>query len=139
MERSGCGGAVTRGHRPVPEEGTGTALAAASTARAGPFRSGDAGPEDDRPPPLHRTSDPARSVPVDPSLIYDLTRELRRRALSGTLEALGPGRAAQTTEALARGQRILFAYDDEELYVETPTDRIIRDEGTGRTIGVRRI
>ncbi len=71
--------------------------------------------------------------------LYDLTREMRRRAIDGSLDSRFPGRADTIEKALSRGQRILFAPDDEEFYVETPLDRIIHDEGTGRTIGARRL
>jgi len=76
---------------------------------------------------------------VDSGLVYDVTREMRRRALDGALASLGRDRAEQIAAALATGQRILFAVDDEELYVETPMDRIIHDSSTGRSIGVRRL
>lgn len=76
---------------------------------------------------------------MDPGLLYDVTRELRRGALTGSLASMDPERAARVTEALAGGQRILFSHDDEEIYVETPMDRVLHDGGTGRTIGVRRV
>jgi len=76
---------------------------------------------------------------MDTGFLYDVTREERRRALTAPLASGDPDRAARITEALARGQRILFAYDDGELYVETPMDRILHDDSSGRPIGARRV
>ncbi len=76
---------------------------------------------------------------MDSGFQYDLTRELRRRAIDGSWGPMDSSRAAKITEALAAGQRILFVPDDEELYVETPMDRILHDASTGRSIGARRL
>jgi len=76
---------------------------------------------------------------MDPGSLYDVTREERRRAFTGPLVPEDPVRAARIAEALAARQRILFAYDDEEFYVETPMDRILHDDGSGRPIGARRV
>lgn len=70
---------------------------------------------------------------------YDLTREMRRLALTGALESRYPDKSEPITEALERGRRILFAPDDEQIYVETPTDRVLTDDRTGRAFGALRI
>jgi hypothetical protein len=76
---------------------------------------------------------------LDPELHYDVTREMRRRAIDGTLAASEPERAATIAEALAAGMRIHFALDDETLHVVTPSDRTSHDPSAGRAIGVRRL
>ena len=76
---------------------------------------------------------------MDSGHLYDLTRELRRRALDGSLASRFPGRSESIHAALLEGRRILFAPDDEELYVEAPLDRVFLDESTGREIGARRL
>ena len=76
---------------------------------------------------------------MDSGHLYDLTRELRRRALDGSLASHDPDRSDSITEALLAGRRILFAPDDEQLYVEASLDRVFRDVSTGREIGARRL
>ena len=41
----------------------------------------------------------------------------------------------QLVEALASGQRIFFAPDDGNLYVERPLDRVFIDPATGNPMG----
>lgn len=76
---------------------------------------------------------------VRPDSWYDLTRELRRLALRGTLEERYPAEARSIRNALVHGGRIVFSPDDEQFYQEFPMDRFLRDPGTGRTMAVRRL
>ncbi len=71
--------------------------------------------------------------------LYDLSREMRRRAINGSLESVHPKSAHRIEEALESGHRVLFDVDDELIFVETPVDRVYHDRMTGRPIGARRL
>ncbi len=70
---------------------------------------------------------------------YDVTRELRRLALSGKLEERFPEQATAMEQALLAGGRIVFSPDEEEFYQEFEMDQILHDPRTGRACGVRRL
>ncbi|MBA4685037.1 MAG: hypothetical protein H2076_08615 [Planctomycetes bacterium] len=66
---------------------------------------------------------------------YDFSYEARRLVLSGQLKRERPRMHQQLVEALASGQRIFFAPDDGNLYVERPLDRVFIDPATGNPMG----
>ena len=66
---------------------------------------------------------------------YDFSWEARRLVLSGQLERERPRMHQQLVEALASGQRIFFAPDDGNLYVERRLDRVFIDPATGNPMG----
>ncbi len=71
--------------------------------------------------------------------LYDLSREMRRRAIAGSLGSTYPRSAHLIEEALESGHRVLFDVEDELIFVETPVDRVFYDRKTGRPIGARQL
>lgn len=76
---------------------------------------------------------------IYPSTWYDMTREMRRLALRGSLRRHFPAQAAAIEAALRRGGRIVFDPEDEQFYQDYTVDRVLHDPATGRTLAVRRI
>ena len=70
---------------------------------------------------------------------YDVTRELRRLAISGRLADSHPESAAKIQTALEKGGRIVFSPQDEVFFQEFDMDEFLHDPGTGKTMAVRKL
>lgn len=70
---------------------------------------------------------------------YDLSWEMRRFALSDDFKQLDASSQERLVSALAKSQRIWFAPDDEELYVEKKVDRVFQNSGKGTPVGGQRL
>ncbi|MGE4619550.1 MAG: hypothetical protein AAEJ04_07055 [Planctomycetota bacterium] len=75
----------------------------------------------------------------EPQHTYDLSWEMRRLVLSKDFEELQPAVQERLVEALSKGQRIWFAPDDEELYVEKKLDRVFQNPGKEIPLGAQRL
>ena len=71
--------------------------------------------------------------------LFDFTREMRRRAVRGSLASEDPARARRIEAALVEGRRILIDVEEELLYAEMPVDRVFRSADDDRPIGARRL
>ncbi|MEM7261644.1 MAG: hypothetical protein AAF488_06605 [Planctomycetota bacterium] len=71
--------------------------------------------------------------------LYDVTREMRRLALSGRLELRCPDVASAVREALETGGRIVFSPDENTYFQEFDMDHVFEDPRTGRRTGVRKL
>ena len=75
----------------------------------------------------------------EPQHTYDLSWEMRRFALSGDFKQLEVSAQERLVSALSNRQRIWFAPDDEELYVEKKLDRVFQNPGIGVPVGGERL
>ena len=71
--------------------------------------------------------------------LYDVSRELRRKAIAGRIADEFPRSAPRIESALAAGRRVFFDIEEEQFFVEAPVDRVFRDFHTGRPIGAQRL
>jgi len=71
--------------------------------------------------------------------LFDITRELRHRAVRGRPVSDDPQRSDRIEAALAEGRRVFIDVEDELLYVETPLEPVIRDPDGDRPMGARRL
>ncbi|MEC9475706.1 MAG: hypothetical protein VX764_01575 [Planctomycetota bacterium] len=75
----------------------------------------------------------------EPQHTYDLSWEMRRFALSEDFKQLEASAQERLVSALSKNQRIWFAPDDEELYVEKKVDRVFQNSGRGVPVGGQRL